>query len=317
MGLLLVFDRVSKTYRVGLLGRKAIRAVQGVSFEIHSGEVVSLVGESGSGKTTIGKMILRLIPVTSGKIFFQGVDIATLQGEALKGYYQKVQGVFQDPYSSCNPIFKADRIFWIIRDEFFPKVSTIEWARKVNKTLEAVGLNPEHVLSKFPHQLSGGQLQRFLIARALLLNIELLVADEIISMLDASTRVDVLNLLAGLKAQGLSLLFITHDLSLGYYISDWSVILYGGRIVEQGVTERVYHRPLHPYTRMLMNSVPRLDKKWERGTGIYGIDQQSGGGGCVYYGRCPIAKKSTSCACEEQVLVEVEQGHFVACTQWQ
>ena len=165
--------------------------------------MVSLIGESGSGKSTIGKMILRLISTSSGEIRFDGVDVSSLKGAALKEYYRKVQGVFQDPFSSYNPIFKADRIFSIIHEEFFPQTEraangTKRWMMRWS----AVGLNPEHVLNKFPHQLSGGQLQRFLIARALLLDTTFLVADEIISMLDASTRIDVLNLLADLKAAG-------------------------------------------------------------------------------------------------------------------
>nr|HID12674.1 ABC transporter ATP-binding protein [Anaerolineae bacterium] len=223
---MLELDRVSKVYRVGTFGGKELHAVRDVSFDVKDGEVLSLIGESGSGKTTIGKMILRLTPITSGTIRFNGVDISTLKGSALKGYYRKVQGVFQDPFSSYNPIFKADRIFKVIREEFFPQITRSEWNDKVESSLRDVGLNPDDVLNKFPHQLSGGQLQRFLIARALLLDIEFLVADEIISMLDASRRIDVLNLLADLKARGLSILFITHDLSLGYYISERAVILY-------------------------------------------------------------------------------------------
>ena len=179
-------------------------------------------------------MILRLIDISSGKIIFRGKDISGYKNDKLKEYYRNVQGVFQDPFSSINPIFKADRIFETVREEFFSDISKEEWERKVEKTLLRVGLNPEHILNKYPHQLSGGQLQRFLIARALLLDIDFLVADEVISMLDASTRIDVLNLLGELRESGLSILFITHDLSLGYYISDRSVILYRGRIAEDG-----------------------------------------------------------------------------------
>ena len=134
---------------------------------------------------------------------------------------------------------------------------------KLNDSLKSVGLNPKEMLNKYPHQLSGGQLQRFLIARALLINVKLLVADEIISMLDASTRIDVLNLLAMLKEKGLSVLFITHDLSLGYYISNKAIILYKGVIVERGSTDKVFLNPIHPYTQNLLDSVPRLDMKWE------------------------------------------------------
>jgi peptide/nickel transport system ATP-binding protein len=154
-----------------------------------AGEVVTLIGESGSGKNTIGKMILQLLTITSGSILFNGVDISTLGKSKLKAYCREIQGVFQDPFSSYNPIFKADRIIKIVHDEFNPETKEAEWIDRVDAALKVVGLNPDTVLNKYPHQLSGGQLQRFLIARALLLDIQFLVADEIISMLDASTRI--------------------------------------------------------------------------------------------------------------------------------
>jgi peptide/nickel transport system ATP-binding protein len=168
-------------------------------------------------------------------------------------------------------------------------------------------------LHKYPHQLSGGQLQRFLIARALLLDIEFLVADEIISMLDASRRIDVLNLLADLKSRGLSVLFITHDLSLGYYISERAVILYKGCVVEMGPTEQVYYNALHPYTKMLMACVPRLDEKWEDVDVELKARELEFTRGCVYYERCLAVEKDESCARERPGLVEAEPGHFVAC----
>jgi peptide/nickel transport system ATP-binding protein len=310
---MLRLDRVSKVYNVGTFGGKELHAVSDVSFAVEDREIVSLIGESGSGKSTIGKMILRLVPISSGAISFNGVDISTLKRGYLKDYYRNVQGVFQDPFSTYNPIFKADRIFGIIRDEFFPEVAGPEWNNKVNSSLEAVGLNPDQVLDKFPHQLSGGQLQRLLIARALLLDIQFLVADEIISMLDASTRIDVLNLLADLKSRGLSILFITHDLSLGYYISERAVILYRGCVVEMGVTGKIYYNPLHPYTKMLMASVPRLDKKWEGVEVELKAKQSEPTGGCVYYERCPVADKDGDCARDRPTLIEVEPEHFVAC----
>ncbi len=311
---MLRLERVSKIYRTGTFGGKLLPAVVDVSFNIGNGEVVSLIGESGSGKSTIGKMILRLIAITSGKVIFNGIDISTLKKDKLKDYYRDVQGVFQDPFSSYNPIFKADRIFAMIRQEFFPKVKDKEWKEKVDSSLKAVGLNPDQVLNKFPHQLSGGQLQRFLIARALLLDIKFLVADEIISMLDASTRVDVLNLLAELKSRGLSILFITHDLSLGYYISERAIILYRGSIVEMGATEKIYSNPLHPYTEMLMASVPRLDKKWEEVEMELKARQIETTIGCVYYERCCVPGKDKSCAIDKPQLIEVEHDHFVACS---
>lgn len=310
---MLKLDQLSKIYQVGAFGGKELRAVSNVSFTIEDGEVVSLIGESGSGKSTIGKMILRLIPKSSGTITFNDTDVSTLKKSELKDYYRQVQAVFQDPFSCFNPIFKADRIFKIIQNEFFPQVSESEWHDKLNRSLECVGLNPEHVLHKFPHQLSGGQLQRLLIARALLLDIQLLVADEVISMLDASTRIDVLNLLAELKGHGLSILFITHDLSLGYYISDKAVILYRGCIVEMGATERIFNHPQHPYTKMLMAAVPRLDKKWEEGFIELKAQLPESGQGCVYYGRCPLADKAAGCDSHKPVLTEKEDEHWIAC----
>ena len=287
---MLRLERVSKTYRVGAFGRSSLRAVRNVSFELRPGEVMSLIGESGSGKSTIGRMILRLIRPTSGTITFQGADITDLRGAGLKEYYRHAQGVFQDPFSSYNPIFRADRVFAMIRQSYFPRVGDAEWGDRVVDTVRSVNLNPDLVLGKYPHQLSGGQLQRLLVARALLLDLRLLVADEIISMLDASTRIDVLNLLADLKERGLAVLFVTHDLSLGNYLSDRTVILRRGAVVESGATDKVFADPRHPYTRTLLASVPRLGTRWEE---------------------LPVPETvGHECAAP---LDEVEPDHFVAC----
>jgi ABC-type oligopeptide transport system ATPase subunit len=253
---------VTKVYRSGAFGSAEVVAARDITFDVQPGEVVSLIGESGSGKTTIGRMILRLAQISEGTISFDGTDVGALRGRQLKAYYSDVQGVFQDPFSSYNPIFKADRVFELIRHSYFPSVGGHAWRDKVAEAVEAVSLNPSEVLNKFPHQLSGGQLQRLLIARALLLDIRILVADEIISMLDASTRIDVLNLLAELKTRGLGIVFITHDLSLGNYISERTIILRRGAIVEMGLTEKVFGNPSHPYTKMLLASVPHLHEKW-------------------------------------------------------
>ncbi len=311
---LIELKNVSKVYQLGILGRQKLRAVRSVSFAVDEGEVMALIGESGSGKTTIGKLILRILPVTSGQILFKGVDISTIKGEQLKEYYRRVQGVFQDPYSSYNPIFKADRVFRVVHREFFPKLGEREWKTRVEKTLEAVGLPAREVLGKYPHQLSGGQLQRFLIARALLLEVEFLVADEIISMLDATTRVEVLNLLAHLTQEhNLSILFITHDMALGHYISDQVVILYRGVAVEQGDIAKVFGNPLHPYTQMLMACVPRLDRKWEETEIRLKGQQTTWTQGCAFYDRCPFPYQN--CRDAEPTLAEVEPNHFVACHQ--
>jgi ABC-type oligopeptide transport system ATPase subunit len=259
----LKLNEVSKLYRATTRAGRLTPALRKVSFELKPGEVISLIGESGSGKTTIGKVLLRLVRPTSGTVTFDGKDIASYSSHGLKDYYRQVQGVFQDPFSSYNPIYRADRVFDMVRGSYFPKVSDKDWAAKIEQALDAVALNPADVLGKYPHQLSGGQQQRLLIARALLLDVKVLIADEIISMLDASTRVDVLNLLVKLKRQGLAILFITHDLSLGNYVSDQTIILRHGAIVEMGATEKIFRNPQHDYTRMLLSAVPELHKKWQ------------------------------------------------------
>ncbi len=257
---LLTLDAVTKHYQVGAFGARRLTAVREVSFEVGEGEVVSLIGESGSGKSTIGRMVLRLTGPSGGRILFGGKEIAQIRE---RDYRRHVQGVFQDPFSSFNPIFRADRVLQMVREGFFKAMKSAEWSSKMEGALDAVRLDPAQVLGRYPHQLSGGQLQRLLIARALLLDIKLLVADELISMLDASTRIDVLNLLAELKLKGLGILFITHDLSLGHYLSDRTVILRRGEVVESGPTTEVFASPSHSYTKLMLASVPRLHQKWE------------------------------------------------------
>ncbi len=314
---MLKLERVSKTYHVGMFGSGELRAVRDVSFEVPAGQIVSLIGESGSGKTTIGRMILRLASVTDGSITYEGRDIRT---EPRKAYCREVQGIFQDPFSSYNPIFKADHVFGMIRP-YFGSLSEAEWNARIESALSGVGLAPEQVLHKYPHQLSGGQLQRMLIARALLLDIHMLVADEIISMLDASTRIDVLNLLGDLKTRGLGILFITHDLSLGYYCSERTLILSRGSIVEMGSTEKVYRNPTHPYTRQLLASVPQLHEKWS--DVAHDPRLAVDGRPCVYHAAYPDAQRDgedaaarsggDGAARSRPPLVEVEPDHWVGC----
>ncbi|MEV7808865.1 ATP-binding cassette domain-containing protein [Microbispora sp. NPDC088329] len=293
---MLKLDGVSKIYRVGAFGGRELKAVSDVGFEVGEGEVVSLIGESGSGKSTLGRMILRLASVSSGTITLDGRDISSIKDR--KEYYRQVQGVFQDPFSCYNPVFRADRVFSTIKEQYFPRVGADEWRTRVEAALESVRLDPGNVLGKYPHQLSGGQLQRMLIARAVLLDIRLLVADEIISMLDVSTRIDVLNLLADLRARGLGILFVTHDLSLGNYVSDRTVVLRKGKIMEMGRTDLVFGNPAHPYTRSLLASVPRLHAKWTDAV----VEEVP----CAYH-EAPEDSRT------RPGLAEVENDHYVAC----
>ncbi|MGC8819931.1 MAG: ABC transporter ATP-binding protein [Fervidobacterium sp.] len=297
---------LTKAYNLGAFGKEKFYAVDNVSFKIDDSEIVSLIGESGSGKTTIGKLILRLAKPTSGKIIYNGIDISSFK--SIKEYYRYIQGVFQDPFSSYNPIFKIDRVFDMVREEFYPNVKRNEWFARVEEVIKDIGLNPKEILGKFPHQLSGGQLQRLLIARALLMETKFLVADEIISMLDASTRIDILNILIDLKNKGLSVLFITHDLSLGYYTSDKTIILYRGTIMEYGDTVKVFNNPLHPYTKMLLDSVPTMRRKWTKEE-LIAESKRTPPSYCKYYDRCPLGDS----ACKNIELREIDENHFVAC----
>ena len=316
----LQIDQVSKLYRASTFGGSLTPALRKVSFGIDKGEVVTLIGESGSGKTTLGKIILRLVAASSGKVMFEGDDISVLKRTGLRDYYRHVQGVFQDPFGSYNPIYKADRVFELVRGVYFRHLGQQAWHDKISSALDAVALNPGDVLGKYPHQLSGGQQQRLLIARALLLDVRLLVADEIISMLDASTRVDILNLLISLKRSGLAILFITHDLSLGNYVSDRTVILRRGAIVEMGDTVKVFSNPQHPYTRDLLAAVPELHKKWHPAAGetrafpAKGAVGSRGNGVGDVLTRAESPQKSTPML-EPPPLTRFEEDHFVAAAE--
>ncbi len=305
---LLEVKNLSKEFPLGFLGRVKLKAVDNVSFELNEHTIISLIGESGSGKTTIGRLILRLLKPTRGEIILDGKDVGSFKPN---DYYRKVQGIFQDPYSSFNPVYKIDRIFEMIFEEFMPDFDKKRRREEVEKILISVGMNPSQILGKYPHQLSGGQLQRILIARTLLLKPKVLIADEIISMLDASTRVDILNLLGDLKEKGMSVIFITHDLSFGYYISDVTIILYKGSIMEMGDTKKVFHNPIHPYTKMLLESVPSIDKKWDLKKLFMPELVSQDASGCKFHERCKEATEE----CKKQLpeLIEVEPNHKVAC----
>ena len=259
-GTLLSLENLYKTYTSGLLKVKETHAVKDVSLNIGHGEVVSLVGESGSGKSTIANIILRLLSSTSGKIYLSGKDITEIK---IKKYYEQVQGIFQDPYSSYNYFYKVDHVLNQAISNSLSWVDVAEKRKIINNILDIVGLDPKETLGRFPHQLSGGQLQRILLARCLLFKPRLLIADEPTSMVDACARADILNLLLKLKDQsGISIVFITHDLGQAQYISDKVFVMKEGEIVEEGETDKVFLNPTTPYTKNLLESVPSIYRKW-------------------------------------------------------
>lgn len=301
----------------GILKRNLIRAVDAVSLSIRKGESLGIVGESGSGKTTLARSIVKLIRPTSGQIIFDGEDVSDFHSRYLKKYRQRVQMIFQDPYESLNPLSRAGDaveepmvIHGIIKDKK-------ERKEKVFELLQLAGLNPGTVARKYPHELSGGERQRVSLARALSLNPELLVADEPVSMLDVSIRIGIINLMLELKRTfNLSYLFITHDLGLARYFCDRIGVMYRGRVVELANTEDLLQRPMHPYTKLLIDSVP--------GRGQKGMNEEKAEkvapdaarqalqvSGCRFNPRCEYAQES--CREKEPELVEVEPGHYVAC----
>jgi peptide/nickel transport system ATP-binding protein len=241
-------------------GENEVRAVDDVSFAIHPGEIVAIVGESGSGKSTLARLLLCLLEPTSGQILFRGEDITALHGPRhLKTYWREVQGIFQDPFASFNQFYSVGRVLKKTLDLSDEKLSRAEQQQRLELALRNVGLDPTDVLKKGSHQLSGGQLQRVMIARALLVEPEIVIADESTSMLDASLRVTILNVLSELRARlQMTILFVTHDIGQAYYLSDRVFVMYHGQIVEQGPVEEVLHDPQHAYTRRLMADVPRL-----------------------------------------------------------
>lgn len=240
-------------------GDHIVRAVERVSFSIQPGEILAVVGESGSGKSTLARLLLRLLDPISGQILLHGRDVTRLHGKALKAYWQKVQGVFQDSFAAFNQFYTVRRSLEKALNVMDYRPSRKERLERVEAALEEVGLDPVDVLNKWPHQLSGGQVQRVMMARALVVDPELLIADEPTSMLDASLRVTVLNLLSDLrKRHNMGILFITHDLGQANYVSDRLLVMYQGELVEQGPVEKVLEAPQHDYTQRLLADVPRL-----------------------------------------------------------
>jgi peptide/nickel transport system ATP-binding protein len=310
---LLTVDNLSAIYRLPR-GRQ-LTAVANVSFVIYKGETLGLVGESGCGKSTVARSIMWLPPPTGGSVTFEGRDLASLDGEALRRTRTRLHMIFQDPISSLNPRRKVRDI--VAEPMAIIGVGTAkERGRRVRIALETVGLDPDRVMDRRPHEFSGGQCQRIAIARALIMEPQLVVCDEPVSALDVSVRAQILNLLEDMKARyGLTLLFISHDLAVVKNVSDRVAVMYLGRLCELAPSARLYKTPLHPYTAALMAAIPVMDpdKRCDPSQLLVGelpspVDPPSG---CRFRTRCP--RSAARCAALEPKWQEAAPGHFVAC----
>lgn len=313
---LLVVKNLKKYFPVkGFLFTKGyVKAVDGVSFAVQKGSTLALVGESGSGKSTVGRLILRLIEPDSGEIIFDGIDIAKLRGRQLLEFRKRTAIVFQDPYGSLNPRMT---VYDILKEPLDAHSIELEDEEDyIVKLLEKVGLGKEH-LHRFPHEFSGGQRQRIAIARALALKPDFVVLDEPTSSLDVSVQAQILNLLRELQIQyNLAYLFITHDLGVVRYMANEVAVMYLGKIMEMSETENLFAKPCHPYTQMLLSSIPipdyRVAKSREK-VKIVGEPPSplNPPPGCRFQSRCPFA--TDICRRDEPPLVDVEKSHLVAC----
>lgn len=305
-----------KTFKVnkgGFSQKKYVHAVNDVSFDIQEGETFSLVGESGCGKSTTGRLINHILVPDSGEVWFDGKDISKYDENQMRPLRREIQMIFQDPYGSLNPRIKIQDL---IGEPLLIHTSMTagERLKKVHELLETVGLNPMHG-ERYPHEFSGGQLQRVGIARALTVNPKLIIADEPVSALDVSIQAQVLNLLQELQEQyKLTYLFISHDLSVVEMISDRIGVMYLGTIVEIATKEELYRNPRHPYTQALLSAVPIPDPTYEKKRIILKGDLPSPvnpPSGCLFHTRCPYCTEK--CRTERPKPVQVGENHMVKC----
>lgn len=295
--------------------KQRVKAVDGVTFQIHKGETFGLVGESGCGKSTLGRTLIRMYEPTGGTIKFDGQDITNLKGKELLAFHKRMQIIFQDPYSALDPHQNVREIM-AESISVFEKLSESDMDDRIVSMLSKVGLKKDD-LQKYPYEFSGGQRQRIGIARALSVNPEFLLCDEPISALDVSIQAQVVNILEDLQEEmGLTYLFVAHDLSMVRHISDRIGVMYLGKIVEIGESDMVYDNPMHPYTQALLSAMPiadpkralSLERRYIEGELPSPLNMPKG---CRFHTRCPYAMEQ--CSEAEPELTERTPGHFVAC----
>lgn len=289
---------VSKIFGDTLFSRRRVVAVDNVSLVINEEKptIVAIAGESGSGKTTLARLLLGMTKPSTGSIRFQQQDLGKMDKTARKSFRRQVQAIFQDPFEAYNPFYKVDQVLTTPMRKFNLATTRQDGERRIEESLQMAGLRPEDTLGRYPHQLSGGQRQRIMVARALLLNPKIILADEPVSMVDASLRATILESLMKLKRElGISILYITHDLTTAYQISDNIYILYRGAVAEMGSVEHVIKDPQHPYTRLLVASIPLPDPDHAWG-GEGDLERKAAAAnaagktlhGCKFANRCPF-----------------------------
>ena len=317
---LLEVRNLTKVFGGGGLGRRhETVALEDFNLTLYDDQpmITAIAGESGSGKTTLARLILDFIKPTSGEILWQGRDLHKMSKKELLAYRRQCQAVFQDPYAAFNPFYRIDHLFHMAITEFKLARSRAEAELIIDDALKVVGLRPQEIMGKYPHQLSGGQRQRIIVARAFLPKPRLIVADEPVSMIDASLRAMILDIMLKLKEEfGISFLYITHDLSTAYQISDRIFILYEGSVSETGDATGVISNPQHPYTQLLIGSVPTPDPtaKWDEEIEVSAEDElhKRDRSGCKFQARCPHAMEE--CQRSHPQLYEVgEDGHYASC----
>ncbi len=314
MANLLELRNVSKVYSRGLINAKSTTALEDISLTLREDEptIMTVAGESGSGKTTLAMLLLGFIAPTTGQIVYRGKDISTLRGTERMTFRREVQAVFQDPFAVFNPFYTVDHLLTVPIRRFGLAKTGKDARHKMDEALSAVGLRPEDVLGRFPHQLSGGQRQRINVARALLLRPRLLIADEPVSMVDASLRANILETLRKLQQDyGVSIIYITHDLTTAFHIAKSIIVLYRGAVMEAGDVDTVIKDPQHPYTRLLVDSIPwtDLDKRWGERP-IIARDDIAGGKGCRFRTRCPVAMERCH---TDPPLFRINAHHTASC----
>jgi len=317
---ILELRNVTKTFGGGTFSRQQTVAVDDLSFSIPAERptMTAVAGESGSGKTTLSRLLLGVVTPTTGEVLFNGQDMSKMRGARHQEFLRTVQPIYQDPFGVYNPFYKADHLLYAAVAKFKLANSKAAGQRLVSEALETVGLRPAEILGRFPHQLSGGQRQRVMVARALILKPRVILADEPVSMVDASLRATILESLRTLNRDlGISILYVTHDLTTAYQICENIIVMYRGAVVEAGAVDQVIRDPKHPYTQLLIDSIPKMHavRDWEREeeaeSPLQSFDEARESKGCKFADRCPAVMGK--CWTEKPPLYQVDQQRVARC----